>query len=92
MKVHRHEEEFDGGMHAWCGRGSTAVNPDEFGATEPRLRCAVCDRDWFPRGQPEWHYRQAVANLKPANMRNRAGLMEWQPKPTLMDCYGNPLA
>jgi hypothetical protein len=69
VKVHRHEEQFDGGMHAWCGRGDTAVLPEQFEATPQALRCAICDRDWFPRGQPDWHYRQAVANWKPANAK-----------------------
>lgn len=61
MKVHLHEEQFDGVMHPWCGRGKSAVGSDAFEATAPALRCRYCDREWFPHGQPDWHYRQAVA-------------------------------
>lgn len=61
MKVHNHTEQFDGAMHAWCGRGNTAVPSDQFEATDPALRCAACSRDWFPNGQPGWHLKQAQA-------------------------------
>lgn len=42
MKVRRHEEEFDGGMHAWCGRGDTAVLPEQFEATTYKSPCDKC--------------------------------------------------
>jgi hypothetical protein len=59
MKVHIHEEQFDGAMHPWCGRGKTAVTANEFEATDPLRRCALCDREWFPDGQPDWHHEAA---------------------------------
>ncbi len=58
-KVHNHTEQFDGHMHPVCGRGKTAVGNDAFEATDPKLRCTHCARDWFPIGQPDWHLRQA---------------------------------
>jgi hypothetical protein len=67
MKVHVHAEQFDGQMHAWCGRGRTAVFEDEFEATPVRLRCAICDREWFPGGQPDWHFKYAVERLTDKN-------------------------
>ena len=63
MKIHLHDEQFDGHPHPWCGRGSKDVTSDTFEATAPSLRCHYCAREWFPRGQPEWHYRAAVARL-----------------------------
>jgi hypothetical protein len=63
MKIHNHSEQFDGAMHSVCGRVDTAVTNDEFEATDPKLRCKVCERDWFPNGQPEWHRQQAIDNL-----------------------------
>ena len=68
MKVHIHEDQFDGLPHPWCGRGDTAATSDEFEAAAPELRCQRCDNEWFPRGQPDWHYRQAVARWKPPNV------------------------
>lgn len=59
MKVHRHDDQFDGHWHAWCGRGSTAVGELEFEATDPKLRCFYCDRDWFPYGQPDCHLKSS---------------------------------
>ena len=63
MKVHIHEEQFDGHPHAWCGRGATAVPEAVFEATPRQDRCQLCDRDWFLNGQPDWHFNGAVANL-----------------------------
>lgn len=63
MRVHLHSEQFDGHPHPWCGRGSKAVTEKEFEATAPELRCALCDREWFPNGQPDWHLKQAQAAL-----------------------------
>lgn len=59
-KIHNHSEQFDGAMHPVCGRGDTAVTSDEFEATPRAMRCAVCNRDWFPSGQPDWHFQGAV--------------------------------
>ena len=60
MKVHLHSEQFDGHMHSWCGRGGHhAVDEKTFEATNPSLRCKLCDREWFPNGQPDWHLKQA---------------------------------
>lgn len=63
-KVHIHDEQFDGHMHSWCGRGGNAVLPDVFEATAPDLRCSFCNREWFPGGQPDWHRKQAEERLK----------------------------
>jgi hypothetical protein len=63
MKVHLHEEQFDGALHPWCGRGETAVNSVAFEAALPNLRCRLCDHEWFPHGQPEWHYKAAKERL-----------------------------
>lgn len=74
-KVHIHEDQFDGVAHAWCGRGNTAVTAEVFEATEPSARCQVCDREWFPRGQPEWHLigaRKLLANASQTH-QNDAG-------------------
>lgn len=58
-KAHIHAEQFDGHMHAHCGRGTTAVTAAEFEATDPHLRCRLCERWWFPHGQPDWHLKAA---------------------------------
>lgn len=63
MKVHNHSEQFDGAWHPVCGRGNTAVSAEVFEATSPQRRCAICDRDWFPHGQPDWHLRAAQQRL-----------------------------
>lgn len=63
MKVHLHDDQFDGHPHPWCGRGATAVSEAAFEATNPADRCAVCDREWFPRGQPDWHLKAAIEEL-----------------------------
>ena len=66
MKVHVHDEQFDGVPHPWCGRGATAVTSLDFEATSPALRCRACAREWFPHGQPDWHHRGAVERLAQA--------------------------
>jgi|GEM_PF-4702235 len=58
-RVHIHTEQFDGHPHPWCGRGTTAVTAPVFEATDPRLRCRLCEREWFPNGQPDWNLKQA---------------------------------
>ena len=63
MKVHIDSEQFDGQPHPMCGRGSTAVDSDQFEATDPHMRCTHCDREWFPRGQPDWHLKGAKERL-----------------------------
>lgn len=68
MKIHNHSEQFDGTMHSVCGRGLTAVSSDVFEATAPELRCKACDRDWFPNGQPDWHYWASVKALAEPDM------------------------
>lgn len=59
-KVHFHSDQFDHGLHAWCGRGTNVVLEDAFEATPKEERCSLCDREWFPNGQPDWHYKSAV--------------------------------
>lgn len=68
-RVHLHDDQFDGVMHPWCGRGKTAVLTDQFEATDPKLRCVFCDREWFPRGQPDWHRQAALARVSPSSAR-----------------------
>jgi hypothetical protein len=63
MKIHNHLEQFDGKMHSVCGYGSAIVMGKEFEATDPKIRCKLCERDWFPNGQPEWHRQQAIKAL-----------------------------
>jgi hypothetical protein len=59
MKIHLHDEQFDGVPHPWCGRGKAAVVSDVFEAADPSARCQRCAREWFPGGQPEWHLQGA---------------------------------
>lgn len=61
-KIHCNDDQLDGWMTPRCGRG-IAVPAAVFEATPPRMRCQVCERDWFPRGQPDWHYEDAVKAL-----------------------------
>lgn len=63
MKTHVHDEQFDGVWHAACGRVNDAVSPSVFEATDPRRRCRLCERIWFPNGQPDWHLRHAQWRL-----------------------------
>lgn len=58
--IHLHNEQFDGAAHPWCGRGHDAVTEVLFEVTPPAQRCSLCDREWFPNGQPDWHYRASV--------------------------------
>lgn len=64
MKVHMHSDQFDGHPYPWCGRGTTAVPELVFEAADPDTRCKICERDWFPTGQPEWHRKYAIEQLK----------------------------
>lgn len=64
MKVHNHSEQFDGKPHAWCGRSDNAVPSDQFEATPSADRCKVCEADWFPHGQPDWHFQQAKEKIQ----------------------------
>ncbi len=59
-KIHLHDEQFDGHPHAVCGRADEAVSEAEFEATPESKRCSFCDREHFPYGQPDWHFRFAV--------------------------------
>lgn len=68
MKVHIHEDQLDGKLYAWCGRGSLVEMPHVFEATPVEKRCKLCDREWFPHGQPEWHFEQAVKDLLTAGV------------------------
>lgn len=72
-KIHNHSEQFDGAMHPVCGRGTTAVGSDEFEATPRAMRCTACDRDWFPSGQPDWHFRSAVRRQEEKRAAQEAG-------------------
>ena len=60
-KLHLHTEQFDGHMHAWCGRGDTALYEGQFNATDRERRCKLCEREQFPHGQPDWHLLQSKA-------------------------------
>lgn len=56
MKVHHHEEQFDGAMHAACYRLSVeagdprVVGTEDFAKTPRAQRCKLCDRNWWPFG------------------------------------------
>jgi hypothetical protein len=63
MKMHNHSEQFDGVPHSVCGRGTNAVSSKVFESIESELRCKLCERDWFPNGQPEWHLRASQKSL-----------------------------
>lgn len=64
MKTHYHDEQFDGQMHAWCGKNGNVVSTEVFEATKPEDRCKLCERDWFPFGQPSWHLDGAKYNTR----------------------------
>ena len=62
MKVHIHDEQFDGHMHAWCGKEGKhpiVVTQRAFEATPPKHRCKICEHDWFPNDQPigNWEFK-----------------------------------
>lgn len=63
-KIHLHDDQFDGHPHPWCARGDDAVTENVFEATDPVDRCKLCDRNWFPNGQPDWHLHAAKVQLK----------------------------
>lgn len=60
MKIHLNDDQLDGHLYAWCGRGSTVVTEAVFEATPTSERCQICERNWFPNGQPDWHFAAAV--------------------------------
>jgi hypothetical protein len=54
-KVHVHEEQWDGHLHAWCAAGSShdgtlVVTEDAFGSIPRQQRCRRCADDQWPRG------------------------------------------
>lgn len=64
MKIHLHSEQFDGAMHAECGRFPYDPKPgekyfefiesEEVFETLPReKRCSYCIDYWFPRGESD---------------------------------------
>lgn len=63
-KIHLNSEQFDNAMHPLCGRGKIAVYELEFEATPYKDRCKLCDREWFPNGQPDWHFNNAVETFR----------------------------
>lgn len=67
MKVHNHDEQFDTALHDWCGKGGNhhiTVTQRAFEATPSQYRCKICERDWFPNGQPDWHFQEAVKEME----------------------------
>lgn len=62
-KIHLHDDQFDGHAYPWCGHNGEAVTSKKFEATKPELRCKICEREWFPHGQPDWHYQASVKQL-----------------------------
>ena len=62
-KIHINNDQLDGHKYAQCGRTTIQhliYQPDRFEATDPRYRCRVCEKYWFPFGQPEWHRAAAL--------------------------------
>lgn len=67
---HLHEEQFDHNvLYPVCGRGAPEMRTAKyrrilpaalFEAADPSMRCKICERIWFPNGQPEWHRRSAM--------------------------------
>ena len=64
MKTHLHVTQLDEHFYPYCGRGNRATLQGEFEATPQTQRCKICDRNWFPDGQPKWHFDNAVKQLK----------------------------
>lgn len=59
MKIHLHSEQFDGYLHAECGRLDSdvryaphpnIVGTDDFEAAPARKRCRICARANWPHG------------------------------------------
>jgi hypothetical protein len=52
-----------------CGRGSQkcerdiVVNEECFEGWPREERCTYCEANWFPKGQPDWHWSIANACL-----------------------------
>lgn len=63
-KLHLNYDQFDGNLYAWCGRGTNVGTELQFEAADPTTRCQICDREWFPNGQPEWHREYAIKQLE----------------------------
>lgn len=83
-KIHLDEDQFDGYLHATCGRASGEpgvihhiVQALEFDATDPADRCSCCEAIWFPKGQPEWH--REVAKKKLAEKRALEAMSKKKP-------------
>lgn len=75
--LHLHEEQFDAGVfHPACGRGGPEIQapgfvgrgrilPEKFfEAADPKLRCKLCEKIWFPTGQPDWHRQAALKEIR----------------------------
>lgn len=61
MKLHINDDQLDGKMTPRCGRGRPfwTLPEEKFAAADPAGRCKLCERWWFPNGQPDWHLAQA---------------------------------
>lgn len=52
-KIHLHAEQFDGALHAACGRldnSKRIVSEDDFENTQKAKRCRLCAAYWWPYG------------------------------------------
>jgi hypothetical protein len=60
-KIHLHSEQFDGYLHAACGRADESariLTDDAFASAPPAERCAYCSREYWPHGEwPHGEYR-----------------------------------
>jgi hypothetical protein len=70
-KIHLHDEQFDGHMHAFCGSNGVAFVDKKFEATTPVMRCKKCECEWFPHGQPDWHFQQAVKSFSEISTQDK---------------------
>lgn len=57
MKIHLHEEQFDGVVHAACGRTNSTdpqrvIPEDSFSELSRVTRCAYCSKINWPHGEP----------------------------------------